>query len=191
MVKIKIIAGSVRPGRFNTQPANWMLNIAKERKDIDVEMIDLQEVNLPFYDEPIPAMMHQYQHEHTKKWAEKIAEADGFIVVTPEYNHSYAPVIGNAFDFLNLEWNYKPISFISYGSAAGGSRAVEHLRGLVAEVRMFDLRDQLVLSNYYMNLDDKGQYKFDESNAATAKTMLDDMTFWAEALKADREKMHN
>ena len=83
MLNIKILTGSNRPGRFNIQPAEWITGIAKERKDIKVELLDLQEINLPLLDEPATPMMHQYTKKHTKDWSAKIDEADGFIFVTP------------------------------------------------------------------------------------------------------------
>lgn len=132
MITIKIIAGSVRPERFNIQPATWIYEIAKKRTDIKVELLDLQEINLPFLDEPVPPSMHQYSKEHTRRWSKKISQADGFIFVTPEYNHGVSPALKNAIDYLFYEWHYKPVSFISYGSLAAGARSVEHLRGTAA-----------------------------------------------------------
>ncbi|HEY5267832.1 MAG TPA: NAD(P)H-dependent oxidoreductase [Candidatus Saccharimonadales bacterium] len=187
MIKIKVITGSVRPGRFNIQPATWIADLAKKRDDLEVELIDLQELNLPFYDEPKPAMMNSYEHDHTKKWSKIISETDGFIFVTPEYNHSYSPVLANAIDYLNVEWNYKPVSFVSYGSMAGGARAVEHLRGVAGELRMFDLRDQVLLPNYYLNLDEQGKYKFSDQESEIANVMLTELSTWAKKLKTARE----
>lgn len=189
--KIKIIAGSVRPGRFNIQAAIWIFELAKKREDIDVELIDLAEVNLPFMDEPIPPSRHQYSKEHTKKWATMIGEADGFIWVTPEYNHSYSPVLKNAIDYLYAEWNYKPVSFVSYGSLAGGSRAVEHLRGVAAELKMYDLREQIMLPNYYENVDEDGQYMFNERQETSANTILDSLSFWAGKMKEARAELES
>jgi NAD(P)H-dependent FMN reductase len=187
MTKIKVITGSVRPGRFNIQPATWIADIAKKHAGIEVELIDLQELNLPFYDEPKPALYGNYVHAHTKKWAKQIGEADGFIFVTAEYNHSYTPVLANALNFLNAEWNYKPVSFVSYGSAAGGARGVEHLRGIAGELRMFDLREQLLLPNYYHNLDEQGNYKFTEAEAEHAQTVVTELATWAKKMKVARE----
>ncbi|HSW98280.1 MAG TPA: NAD(P)H-dependent oxidoreductase [Candidatus Saccharimonadales bacterium] len=187
MTNIMVIAGSVRPGRFNIQPATWITDIAKKHAGIDVTLVDLQELGLPFYDEPKPAMFGNYVHPHTKKWAEMVGKADGFIFVTPEYNHSYSPVLANALNFLNAEWNYKPVSFVSYGSAAGGARAVEHLRGIAGELRMFDLRDQLLLPNYWSSLDDKGNYKFTEQEAEQAGVVLTELSTWAKKMKVARE----
>lgn len=187
MLKIKVIAGSVRPGRFNIQPATWIADLAKKNPELDVELVDLQELNLPFYNEPKPAMMGDYELDHTKKFAETIGEADGFIFVAAEYNHSYAPVLANALNYLNAEWNHKPVSFVSYGSQAGGARAVEHLRGVAGELRMYDLRDQVLLPNYYFRMNEEGKYQFSETETKEADTMLTDLAKWAGKLKTARE----
>lgn len=189
MIKLKVIAGSSRPGRFNIQPATWVAELAKKRNDVEVELVDLQEVNLPFLDEANPALMHKYEKEHTKKWAEKIGEADAYIMVTPEYNHSYAPVLKNAIDYLQYEWNNKPVAFVSYGSIAGGARAVEHLRGVAAEMRLFDIKEAIYLPNYWENLDKEGKYQFNDRHEKTAEGMLDTLLFWAETMKEARAKM--
>jgi NAD(P)H-dependent FMN reductase len=189
MLKIKIIAGSTRPGRFNIQPARWITEIAKARKDIEVELLDLEEINLPFLDEAAPPMMQTYSKEHTKKWAAKIADADGFIFVTPEYNHSTSAALKNAIDFLYAEWNFKPVTFVSYGSLAGGSRAVEHLRGIAAEIKMYDLREQIMLPNYWENLNEKGEYQFNERHRKSAEEMLKSLIFWAKKMKDARSEL--
>jgi NAD(P)H-dependent FMN reductase len=189
MIKIKIIAGSTRPGRFNIQPAEWIHNLAKERKDVEVELLDLNKISLPFLDESSPALLGRYENEHTKEWAATIGEADGFIFVTPEYNHSYSPAIKNAIDYLNAEWKYKPVSFVSYGSAAGGSRAVEHLRGVAGELRMFDLREQILLPNYWESMNEKGEYQFSDVHKDSAKLILDELSFWAKEMKESRTKL--
>lgn len=186
MVHIKIITGSVRPGRFNTQPALWVAGIAKQRTDTEVEFLDLAEINLPFLDEPASPKEQKYTQAHTKQWSLKIAEADGFVFVTPEYNHSFSPVLKNAIDYLFYEWNYKPVVFVSYGSLAGGARAVEHLRSVVAELKMYDLREQVMLPNYWENTNEKGEYQFTERHHKSASTMLDSLVFWAGKMKEIR-----
>lgn len=188
MIKLKVITGSVRPGRFNIQPAEWIAELASKLPKAEIEILDLETINLPFYNEPKPAMMGDYELEHTKKWAKQIAEADGFIFVTAEYNHSYTPVLANAINYLNAEWNYKPVSFVSYGSQAGGSRAVEHLRGIAGELRMFDLRDQVLLPNYYFRTDKTGKYQFSEEEQSAAEVMLQELATWTEVMKAARQK---
>jgi NAD(P)H-dependent FMN reductase len=189
MITLKIITGSTRPGRFNTQPANWIYEIAKQRKDIKVELVDIAKINLPFLDEPMPPLMRQYTKDHTKKWSKVIDEADGFIIVTAEYDHSVPAVLKNAIDYLYHEWNYKPVAFVSYGSLAGGARAVEHLRGIAGEVKMYDLREQILLPTYYENLNQQGQYQFNDRHEAAAKQMIEDVTFWATQLKKARAEL--
>jgi len=189
MVKLKIITGSVRPGRFNDQPVRFIESIAKGVVGVEVEVLDLAEINLPFMDETKPPMMQDYALEHTKKWSATIAEADGFIMVTPEYNHSYSPVLKNAIDYLFKEWNYKPVSFASYGSLAGGSRAVEHLRTVAAEVKMYDLREQILLPNYWDNLDSEGKYQFNDRHKESVTDMVQQLAFWAVAMKTARAQM--
>ncbi len=186
MITIKILMGSVRPGRFNSQPANWIYEIAKKRTDVRFELIDLQEINLPFLDEPLTPSQNKYSKEHTKKWSKIIAEADGFIFVTPEYNHSVSPVLKNAIDYLWYEWHYKPVSFVSYGSLAGGARSVEHWRGIAAELKMYDLREQILLPLYWEHVDKKGKYPFSESQEEQANALLDSLIFWAKKMKAAR-----
>lgn len=189
MLNIKILTGSSRPGRFNIQAANWITDIAKTHNDINVELLDLQTINLPFLDEPESPMKHQYTKDHTKNWSQKIANADGFIFVTPEYNHSFSPILKNALDYLYVEWNYKPVAFVSYGSAAGGSRAVEHLRGVAAELKMYDLRDQILLQNYWESLNDKGEFNFTDKHKQSAVTLLKSLVFWASKMKDARKEL--
>jgi len=189
MITLKILTGSVRPGRFNDQPANWIYNLAKERTDLQVELLNLAKINLPLLDEPVPASMHQYNQEHTKKWSALVDSADAFIFVTPEYNHSTSAALKNAIDYLFSEWHYKPVSFLSYGSLAGGSRAVEHLRQIAAEIRMYDLREQILLPNYWENVDAQGKYQFNERHVKSANEIIDQLIFWGTIMKEARAKL--
>ncbi len=189
MVTIGIIIGSTRPGRFGPQPGTWLFDLAQQRGDASFDLIDLEQVGLPMLDESIPPLMHQYEHAHTRRWAERVAQLDGFVFVTAEYNHSIPAALKNAIDYLYQEWNYKPASFVSYGSGAGGSRAVEHLRGVMGEMRVYDLREQVLLPHYYNRLNDAGQYEFSDEERQQATTVLDDTVFWAEQLKPVREKL--
>lgn len=189
MVNIGIIVGSTRPGRFGIQPGTWMFNLAQQRGDANYELVDLEEVGLPLLDEPVPPAMHQYQNEHTKRWAERIDRLDGFIFVTAEYNHSIPGALKNAIDFLYQEWNYKAASFVSYGSGAGGARAVEHLRGVMGELKIYDLREQVLLPEYYTRLNEQGQYQFSDKEVQAVTTVLDEIAFWTGQMKAAREKL--
>ena len=121
--------------------------LAKNREDADFELIDIVYYNLPLLDEPIPPLMGQYTKDHTKRWAAKINSFDAFVFVTAEYNHGIPGALKNAIDFLLKEWNNKVAGFVSYGSA-GGVRAVEQLRLVMAEVKVATVRAQLQLSLY-------------------------------------------
>lgn len=175
--------------RFNIQVAEWLYGIARKRKDAKVELLDLAKINLPFLDEPKSPMYRAYTKSHTKKWSKIIDEGDGFVWVTPEYNHSFSPVLKNAIDFLHHEWNWKPVALVSYGGGAGGSRAAEHLRGVAGELKMYDLREQILLSNYWNHLDKQGRYQFTKEQAEEADELLNSLVFWSEKMKSARRDL--
>ena len=182
MTKIGIIIGSTRPGRNGLAIANWVYDLSKKRKDAEFQLIDIADYNLPLLDEPYPAMMHQYTKDHTKAWSAKIAEMDGFIFVTPEYNHSTSGALKNAIDYLSLEWNNKAVGFVSYGSA-GGVRAVENLRLIVGELQMADVRSQVILSLFtdFVNM---SEFKPDARHEETLVSVFDQVIAWSNALKS-------
>lgn len=191
MVHIKIIIGSVRPGRFGVQPAEWIHTIGQQyAKEATFEVIDVKELGLPFLDEPVPASVanKNYTNVATTKWSKVIDSADGFIFVTPEYNHSYSPALKNAIDHLYSEWHFKPVSFVSYGASVGGAYAVEHLRNVVAWLKMYDLADQIILPQYYLNTDDQGIFAFDEDHERRAKNLIEQTIFWSKAMKPARKE---
>ena len=146
-IKIKIILGSTRQGRFGERPANWINDELKNWEGVEAELIDLRDHPMPFLDSPIsPSMMNmKYPHSVVQKWSEKINEADAFIIVSPEYNHGYSAVLKNAMDWLSPEWSRKPIGFVSYGSVGGG-RAIEQLRQVVIELGMVPIRKSIHLN---------------------------------------------
>ena len=183
MVKIGIIIGSTRPGRVGEAVAKWVFEQSKSRSDAEFELIDIKDYDLPILDEPVPAAAQQYTKEHTKKWAAKIAELDGFLFVTPEYNHSTSAALKNAIDFLFLEWNNKAAGFVSYGSI-GGARAVEALRPIMAQLKIADVREQVMLSLF----DDfeNGVFKPNPRHEKTVQTVFDQVISWSTALKTVR-----
>ncbi len=133
----------------------------------------------------------QKRKNHTKAWSQTIDKLDGFLVVTAEYNFSVPAALKNAFDYSFREWNYKPVAFVSYGADSGGARAVEHLRGISADLKMYDLHEQLLIHNYWNNLGGDGAYNFTDAQAETARSVLVQLIFWAEAMKPGREKLAN
>jgi NAD(P)H-dependent FMN reductase len=185
MIKIGIIVGSTRPGRKAEAVARWVLDIARGRSDAEFELVDVEEFHLPLLDEPIPPSLNRYTHPHTKRWAERIAPFDGFVFVTPEYNHGTSGALKNAIDFIYKEWNNKAAGFVGYGSA-GGVRAVESLRLVMGEIQVADVRAQVMLSL----IDDFENYtvfKPRPHHGKMVETMLDQVIAWSGALRPLRE----
>ena len=180
MTKIGIILGSTRPNRNGEQVAQWVYDVARKRSDADFELIDLRDYPLPHLDEGMPPSLGQYENDHTKVWAEKIASFDGFVMVTPEYNHSTSGVLKNAIDYLYAEWNNKAVGFVSYGSV-GGARAAEHLRLVAGELQMADVRQQVALS-LATEFENYRTFKPGDYNVAALDTMLDQVVAWSAAL---------
>ncbi len=185
MIKIGIILGSTRPGRNGEAVARWVLDRAQARGDADYELIDLLDHPLPHLDEEIPASLGQYVGEHTKRWAETIDRFDGYVFVTPEYNHSTSGVLKNAIDYLYGEWNNKAAGFVSYG-AVGGARAVEHLRLIATELQLATVREQVTLS-LYTDFDEEGtRLRASDFQAAVLDRMFDQLSTWSGALREVR-----
>jgi NAD(P)H-dependent FMN reductase len=184
MTKIGIILGSTRPGRNGEAVAKWVYAQASQREDAEFELVDLLDYDLPHLDEAMPPSLGQYAHEHTRAWAAKIASFDGFIFVTPEYNHSTSGALKNAIDFLYAEWNNKAAGFVSYGSA-GGTRAVEHLRLVCSELQVATVRSQVALSLFtdFVNFSEfkPADIHLERLNETVRQTIA-----WSEALASVR-----
>jgi NAD(P)H-dependent FMN reductase len=180
MTCIGIILGSTRPGRRGEVVAKWVLEVASKRTDAEFSLIDLADYPLPHLDEPMPPSMGQYQNQHTKDWAATIAQFDGFVFVTPEYNHSTSGVLKNAIDYLYSEWNNKALGVVSYG-AVGGARAAEHLRLIAGELQMADVRTNVALSMFtdFQNFTD---FAPGEHQGQALDTLLGEVIAWSEAL---------
>lgn len=186
MTNIKIILGSTRPERFGEPVAKWFYEIAKQREDLEVELIDLKDINLPLLDELKVPAMGEYEKEHTKAWSKRIAPADGYVFITAEYNHGVPAALKNAIDFLYAEWNNKAVGFVSYG-ADKGVRSVEQLRMIVANAQMADVRGAVSISTFD-DVDAEGVFKPTERHEQAAEMLLDQLTSWSEAMKSVREK---
>ena len=132
--KLMIVVGSVRPGRAGLPVAEWVREHATASSDFEIDFVDLAELALPFMDEPNHPAKRQYTKPHTLAWSERVDAADAFIFVTPEYNHSYAPALANAIDFLSQEWWRKPVGFVSYGGVSAGSRGVSSIEPVLTTV---------------------------------------------------------
>jgi len=184
MLRIAIITGSTRPGRIVEGVARWALNVAAQRSDARFELVDIADFNLPLLDEPLPPSLGHYKHDHTKAWAASIASYDGFIFVTPEYNHSMSGALKNAIDFIYAEWNNKAAGFVSYGST-GGVRAVEQLRLVMAEIKIADVRSHVSLS-LFTDFENYSVFKPQARHAAELNALLGEVIAWATALRTVR-----
>ncbi len=186
MIKLAIIIGATRPGRKAEAVARWVHEIALKRGDTELELVDIEDFNLPLLDEPVPPSMGQYSQPHTQAWANKIDTFDAFVFVTPEYNHGTSGALKNAIDYLYKEWNNKAAGFVGYGSA-GGVRAVEHLRLVMGEVQVADVRNQVMLS-LYTDFENFTVFKPASHHEKSVNAMLDQVLAWGGALKTLRGK---
>ena len=185
MLKIAIIIGSTRPGRKAEAVAKRVYEISKKRTDAEFELVDIKDFNLPLLDEPVPPSMGQYSKPHTKAWAAKIGSFDGFVFVTPEYNHGISGALKNAIDFLFAEWNNKAAGFVSYGGV-GGARAVEQLRLILAEVQIATVRNQVLLS-LYTDFENFSVFGPAPRQEKSVNAMLGQVIAWGGALKTLRQ----
>jgi NAD(P)H-dependent FMN reductase len=186
MIKLAIVVGSTRPGRKAEAVARWVHGIAARRSDAAFEIVDIKDFNLPLLDEPIPPSMGRYSQPHTKAWAARVASFDGFIFVTPEYNHAPSGALKNAIDYLFREWNNKAAGFVSYGSA-GGARAVEQLRLIMGELMVADVRAQVLLS-LFTDFENFSAFKPAAAHEASVNAMIDQLVAWSAALKPLRKE---
>jgi NAD(P)H-dependent FMN reductase len=184
MLRVAIVIGSTRPGRRGEVVARWVYDIAARRGDASFEVVDIADFDLPLLDEALPPIMNQYSKPHTKAWAAKIAPFDAFVFVTPEYNHSTSGALKNAIDFLFREWNDKAAGFVGYGGA-GGTRAVEHLRLVMGEIKVADVRAQVALS-MYADFENFSTFTPRPQQEAAVNAMLDDLVAWGQALQTMR-----
>lgn len=188
--RIAVIIGSTRPTRFADTPAQWILNQARARGDMDVELVDLRDHPLPFFDEVASSMFMPSQNPEAVRWQETIAKYDGFIFVVAEYNHSITAVLKNALDQAYKEWNRKPFTAIGYGGT-GAARALEHLRTIAVELQMVSTHAAVHIggSDFMTIYPMFGNRPIEEIEAnllASAATAFDELVWWAKATMAAR-----
>jgi NAD(P)H-dependent FMN reductase len=178
---LAIIVGSTRKGRFAPAVARWFAGEASRRDDLSVDTIDLAEAHLPdmLSNQPGPEVLCV---------TARLAAADAFVVVTPEYNHSFPAPLKTAIDWHSKEWKAKPVGFVAYGGRAGGLRAVEQLRQVFAELHAVTVRDAVSFHNVWKEFDSAGQPRDAASSESAAKTMLDQLAWWGHALKEARSR---
>jgi NAD(P)H-dependent FMN reductase len=189
MGKISIILGSTRQGRQGEKVARWVQLQAAKRSDFESELIDLRDWSLPFLDIPVsPATVKDgnYGSDLINRWANKIKESDGFLIVTPEYNHGYPAVLKNAFDWVYAEWNRKPVAFVAYSAGPiSGARVVEQLREVTIELQLVPLRFDVLVPNVTKMFDHDGNVA-DESWNKRLNTVLDHLVWWTNLLREAR-----
>lgn len=189
-MNIQVIAGSTREGRFSDKAALWITKELQTHDGITAEVLDLREYDMPFFNEAMTPSMKTvpYSHEAVIRFTNRIAQADGFVMVTPEYNHSTSGVLKNAIDWVSEEWNNKPVAFVSYGSV-GGARAVEHLRLIAIELQMAPIRNAVHIpgDKYFPVLFGKAdEQELFAGMQKHADAMIEQLLWWTKALKNAR-----
>lgn len=179
---LAVLTGSNRDGRFGPVVARWFAEQARRRPDVTVDVIDIAELALP-------AAWTSERDDATKAYAARLDAADAFVVVTPEYNHSYPAPLKQAIDLANAEWRAKPVGFVSYGGVSGGVRAVEHLRGVFAELRAVTVREAVSFHRAWEQFDEAGRPKDAGAVNGAARVLLDELAWWARALKPARTEV--
>jgi len=191
-LQIGVVLGSTRVGRFADKPAEWVMSLARKCEGVRFELVDLRDYPMPFFDQPKSPLREPSKNEVAERWARRLAELDGFVFVTGEYNHGIPAVLKNALDHVYAEFNRKPATFVGYGNA-GGARAIEQLRSMLVELQVAPLRGAVHLSREQfvgILLDGKTFADFAPLEQA-GEAMLSELIWWAEALRAGRGRAFN
>jgi NAD(P)H-dependent FMN reductase len=181
-LQVTVVIGSNRHGRFGPVVADWLLTRLRDRDDLIAEVVDVADAELPTTFARTPGATALLSSV-----TPKLAAADAFVVLTPEYNHSYPAALKNLIDWHYTEWQAKPVALVSYGGVSGGLRAVEHLRQVFAELHAVTVRDTVSFHNAGGAFAD-GRPKDPTGPDAAAKTMLDQLVWWARGLREARER---
>ena len=185
---IAIVVGSTREGRFSERAAAWFHGIAARRADVSVEIIDLRDYPMPFFDEPASPAWVPPKEPAAMRWAEKLAELDGFVFVTPEYNHGYSAVLKNALDYAFQQFNRKPAAFVGYGGV-GAARAIEQLRMVAVELQMAPVPKSVNIGmTEFLGIWQQGKDFADFPHLEqAAAALLDDLSWWSRTLQTGRQ----
>jgi NAD(P)H-dependent FMN reductase len=175
MPKLLIVIASTRPGRVGVPVADWFYALAAEHGGFEPELVDLAVLDLPLLDEPHHPRLGQYTKEHTRAWSATVAAADAAVFVTSEYNYGYPAALKNAIDYLNVEWRYKPVGFVSYGGIAAGTRAVQQLRQVISGLSMFSIATAVNIPFVAQFLDDDRVVQPNDVMIQAANDMLDEL----------------
>lgn len=188
MYKLKVISSTVRIGRKGPLMAKWIAAEAEKTGQFDVELLDLGEINLPMMNEPEHPSLQKYQFDYTKSWSAKIAEADAFIFVTAEYNHSYPAPLKNAIDYLVKEWGNKPAGILSYGGVSAGTRAANGLKTVLSGLRVVVLPEAVNLPMFTQFISSEKGFVPNETAEKAAAAMLRELAKWSGVLQPLRSK---
>ena len=183
-----IVIASTRPGRVGAPVAEWFYEQARRHGGFDIDVVDLAELNLPFFDEPNHPRLRRYTHQHTKNWSARVEAADAIVFVTPEYNYGFTAPLKNAIDYLHHEWQYKPVGFVSYGGVAAGTRAVQMLKQVVTTLKMVPVPEAVSIPFVSQFIDDEGRVQANETMDASAAAMLGELERMTAALQTLRER---
>ena len=186
MTTIAIVTGTTRSGRLNRQVADWVHSTAIARGDAEYKLIDIADYQLPMLGEELSPTGQEEANRNIAAWSAAMAEADGFVFVTAEYNHSPAPALTNALSYLREELANKAAGLVGYGSAMG-VRAVEHLRGILSEMQIAHVQKQGMFS-LFTDFENYSTFTPTELQAGSVQPMLDQLVTWSEALAPVREK---
>ncbi len=186
MYKLMIITASTREGRKGHLFGQWIEGIVRRDPDWEVTPIDLKDLNLPLIDEPEHPRLKNYHREHTKAWSKLVDATDAFVVVTPEYNYGAPPSLINALDYLFSEWAYKPMSFVSYGGVAAGTRSVQMLKLIVTALKLVPITDAVMVPMFTSHIDADGKLNPTPPMERSAEAMLAELKKWTGPLKGMR-----
>jgi NAD(P)H-dependent FMN reductase len=179
---LQILIASTRPGRVGLPIARWFESRARAHGAFEIDVADLLEIGLPLMDEPRHPRFRDYRHQHTLDWSARVAAADAFVFVMPEYNHGFTAPLKNALDYLSQEWAYKPVSFVSYGGVAGGTRAVQMLKPVLAGLRMTAIFESVAIPMVFSVMKD-GELQATEPLESAATAMLTELERVERALR--------
>lgn len=183
MAKLGVVIASVREGRLGLPIAEWCIDRARRHARFEVVKIDLKDVDLPVFAERSHPRLRQYESDKQKAWSALVSGIDAFVFVTPEYNHSTAPALVNALDYLYAEWNYKAAAFVSYGGVSGGLRAVQMVKQTLTALKIVPIAEAVAIPFVAQAIDrESGTFKASEQHDKAASTMLDELHRWTMAL---------
>src|ERR1700742_399198 len=178
-----IIVASTPPGRVGLPVAEWFGARALGQGDFDIDLADLKAIDLPFFDEPKHPRLQEYEHQHTKDWSPRVAAADAVVIVTPEYNFGFTAPLKNALDFLSLEWNYKPVGLVNYGSVSAGTRSVQMIKQVVTTLKMMPLFENVSIPFVAQFIGEGGELTPNDVMEKAADALLDELVRVEAALR--------